>query len=503
MKNKKKASRLLRLSMKTVQTGIIAFLVMNCLPVMAQQPDIRVRGVVTSNTDGLPLTGVSVTQNGSNNGIITGLDGDYELNVPVGSTLSFSYMGYIKQAVNVVAGTTIYNISLDEDLQALDEVIVVGYAVQKKSVVTAAVSRVTTEELNLEKPTNVQNALKGRVSGVQITSNSGQPGGDSKILIRGTGTVNDANPLYVIDGMPSSNGINYLNPSDIASIEILKDAASAAIYGARGANGVVLVTTRGGKQNSKATVNYEFSYGLQNPSNKSNQLGSADYQTLTNEAGKNSGRGDKFYFPTASPVNTDWQEELTYNNAPLVNHRISLNGGGERNTYYASLGILDQSGIFAKGYADFTRYNARFNATQTLLDTKGRNWLNKIVFGAKLSYSHSQTKGSNIGNSESGGIIASMNMLPPTATVYQTDANEIANYKTIYPNYVTADDGRVYNIIGAAVMANPFASLKVRNNRLSEPQVFNSNFDLNFTLLPGLTYKTTADFEWGLYSERS
>jgi TonB-linked SusC/RagA family outer membrane protein len=430
------------------------------------------------------------------------MDGRYELTAPAGSELLFSYLGYTSERVTVVAGRTVYDISLEEDSQSLEEVVVVGYGVQKKSVVTAAISRVNSGELDLETPTTVQNALKGKVSGVQITSNSGAPGGDAKIRIRGIGTVNDSNPLYVIDGMPSSNGINYLNPSDIESIEILKDAASAAIYGARGANGVVLVTTKGGKS-GKATLSYEFSYGFQNPEKKQNLMNSSEYQMIMNEMGKNSGRGDNFYFPTPSAVNTDWQEALTYHNAPLVNHRISLSGGSERSTYYASFGVVDQSGIYAKGYADYQRYNARLNYSNTLLDTKERSWLNKVVFDARVSYSRTQITGSNIGNSEAGGVLASMNMLPPTEPIYQDDPEKLAEYATVYPNYVSDDNGRAYNIINMREIVNPFASMKVRNNQIRTPQVFNGNFDLNFGLLPGLTFKATADFEWGFNSDRS
>ncbi|MDR0738219.1 MAG: TonB-dependent receptor, partial [Prevotellaceae bacterium] len=417
------------------------------------------------------------------------------------AVLQFSYVGY--NTAEQVAQSTVLDVKLTEATTALDEVIVVGYGVQKKSVVTAAISQVLGDDLDLEKPSNVQNALKGKVSGVQITSNSGQPGADSKILIRGVGTVNDANPLYVIDGMPSSNGINYLNPSDIASIEILKDAASAAIYGSRGANGVVLVTTKSGKTNTKAQFNYEFSYGFQNLSKNSDLLNSTDYQMLMNEMGANSGRGNNYYFPTPSTVNTDWQEELSYHNAPLVNHKFSLSGGNERNTYYVSFGILEQSGIFAKGYADFSRYNARLNYTHTLLDTKERSWLNNISFGSKVGYSYSKSIGSNIGNSEAGGTIASMNMLPPTEPVFQNDPAELARYANVYPNHVTDDDGRVYNIIDMREIVNPLAALKVRNNQRREPQVINANFDLNANLLPGLSFKSTASFEWGHYSDRS
>lgn len=460
---------------------------------ITQQQKI-VSGKVTDSS-GATLPGVSVVIKGTTAGTITDSDGKYSISsVAANATLQFSFVGMKTQEIKAGTQSTL-NVVMEDEAIGLEEVVAIGYGVQKKSVVTAAISRITTDELDIEKPTNVQNAMKGKISGVQITSNSGQPGSDSKIYIRGIGTVNDASPLYVIDGMPSSNGINYLNPSDIASIEILKDAASAAIYGARGANGVVLVTTKSGK-NQQAVFNYEYSYGFQNPDKKTNLLGSSDYQMLMNEMGKNSGRGDNFYFPTASNVNTDWQDVLTYHNAPVQNHKMSLVGGNEKSTYYASLSILDQSGIFAKGYSDFERYNARLNVSNVLLDTKERGWLTKIVFGAKTSYTYSKTLGSSIGNSEAGGIIASMNMLPPTEPVYQTDPAQIAIYKSIYPNYLTSPDGSVYNIINMREIVNPLAALQARNNSLNEPQIFTADFDLTFTLLPDLIYKTTADFEW-------
>lgn len=499
--NEKPKFSLHKLPLRTVQLAIISvFLLLGSLPLMAQST-MRVGGVVKSAADDFPLIGVNVVQKGTNNGVITDFDGRFSLNVPVGAELEFTYIGFLPQQLKVAAGRTEYNVIMTEDAQTLEEVVVVGYGTQKKSVVTAAIGRVSGGDLDLGTPTTVQGALKGKASGITIISNSGAPGGDSKVRVRGVGSVNDSDPLYVIDGMPSSNGINYLNPSDIESIEVLKDAASAAIYGARGANGVVLVTTKGG-QSGKATFNYEFSYGFQNPTKKSDQLNGSEYQMIMNEMGKNSGRGDNFYFPTQSNVNTNWEDVLRYKDAPIVNHRFSASGGGDRSTYYVSFGIIDQSGIYAKNYADYRRYNARMNYTNTLLDTKDRSWLNKVTLGARVSYSHEKITGSNIGNSEAGGVLASMNMLPPTETVYQDDPDKLAEYARVYPNHVVDDNGRAYNIIDMREIVNPLASLKVRNNQLRTPQIFNGNFSLDFNLLPGLTFKTNADFEWKFNSDR-
>ena len=205
--------------------------------------NIQVKGTVVSGTDNEPLPGVNVVVKGTTNGGITDLDGNFTLSAPADATLSFTYIGFKPQEV-AINGRTSLKVALIEDAEALDEVVVVGYGVQKKSVVTAAISKVNADELNLMKPSRVEDALKGKVSGVQITQSSGQPNSDSKVRIRGIGSVNGSDPLYIVDGMPVGGGINYLNPTDIASIEILKDAASAAIYGAKAAGGVILVTTK-------------------------------------------------------------------------------------------------------------------------------------------------------------------------------------------------------------------------------------------------------------------
>ena len=461
-----------------------------------QQDGITIRGIVYDEFND-PLIGASIFEKGTTNGVSTNIEGRFQLTLKNATEFQVSFIGYATKTI-IVGSQRDFIIKMDESSNLLNEVVAVGYGVQKKSTLSSAISKIESSDLNEGAPTNVQNALKGKVSGVQITSQSGQPGADSKIRIRGTGTVNDANPLYIVDGMPSYSGINHLNPSDIESIEILKDAASAAIYGARGANGVVLVTTKTGKNTSKTLVNYEFSYGIQSPENKVKLMNSQEYQMMMNEMASYSNK--KPYFPTPSSVNTDWQEELTYKNAPVVNHKLSLSGGGERNTYYVSLGYIKQSGGFAKGYADYERFNARFNYTNTLLEEKERNWLNKITFGSIMSYSRTQRKGSTIGNSEAAGIITSINMLPPTETIYQDNQDKINQYKIEFPNYISDKNGRPYNIIDLNEINNPFASLQVNNNQRRIPQVFTGNFYLDFDILPGLKLKTSAGFDWGFSS---
>ncbi len=466
---------------------------------VTQQQKRVITGTITDK-NGETLIGANVTEKGTTNGVITDMNGHFTLTLKnTDPTIEISFVGYNSQTIRL-ANRSNLSIILTEKANMLDEVVAIGYGVQKKSVVTAAISKVDANELGKSTPTNVQNILKGKVSGVQITSQSGQPGTDSKIRIRGTGTVNDSEPLYIVDGMPSSNGINYLNPSDIESIEVLKDAASAAIYGARGANGVVLVTTKQGSKMQKTTFNYEFTYGVQNPAKKLDLMNSQEYQMMMNEMAANSGKSP--YFPTESTVNTDWQKELTYSNAPITNHKLSLSGGSEYSTYYASFGYIKQSGILAKGFSDYDRYNGRLNYSTTLMNVKERSWLNNIVLGTIVSYSRMQKTGSDIGNSESSGIIASMNMLPPTESVYQDDPNKIAEYNSFYPNYVKSPDGRAYNIIDMREITNPLADLQVNHNQKTISQVLGSNFNLNVSVLPGLKFKTTYALDGSFSSVR-
>jgi TonB-linked SusC/RagA family outer membrane protein len=480
---------------------LTAFLVMLCcFQAFGQQGQLLMEGVVYDH-QGETVPGVNVYIKSSPSvGTVTDINGNFMLKASSGDILVFTFIGYDNIEYPVTKSASNLTIRFTESSQLLDEVIVVGYGVQKKSVLSSAVSRVTSEYLDRGNPTNVQNALKGKVSGVQITSNSGQPGADSKIRIRGTGTVNESNPLYIIDGMPSESGINHINPSDIESIEILKDAASAAIYGARGANGVVLVTTKKGTK-GKAILNYEFTYGIQNPEKKYDLMNGQEYQMIMNEMAVNSGKDP--YFPTQSNVNTDWQNELKNSNAPIINHKATLSGGGEQSTYYASFGYIRQEGIFAKGHADYERYNGRLNYNTILVNAKDRNWLNKIAFGAIVSYSKEKKIGNEIGNSEVGSMLASMNMLPPTETVYQDDPAKLEEYKLVYPNHVVAPNGRSYNIIEMREINNPLARLQVNHNQRRMPQIFGANFNVDMTLLPGLTYKTTYGMDWVFNSEKN
>ena len=489
-----------------VRTAVIMLvLASNCLTATAQT-ETRVHGTVKSATDGLPLIGVNVVEKGTSNGTITDINGSYTLTVPGNSELVFTYIGFANQEVKVISGKNTYDITLTEDSKALEEVVVIGYGVQKKSVVTAAISQVSGDELAKGSPTNFQNALKGKVSGVQIMSESGAPGAGSTVRIRGVGTINNSNPLYLVDGMPVDD-INNINPSDIESVEVLKDAASAAIYGTRGANGVVLVTTKKGSV-QKPVLTYEVSYGWQSSTKKLDYMNAAQYQMMVNEMNKNEGKELKFpnfdiNNPSTYPTTeTDWQDELLNNHALVYNHKVSLSGGTDRGIYYASFGYLNQNGVVASENSYYKRYNARFNNTYTVMEDKNRFWLPKVTFGSNISYSHTESMG--IGNnSDVSGVLTSMALTPPNEPIYQTDPEQLKIYDQLYAGYVKDADGRAYNIINyMREMGNPLAVRDVSNNTLNTANNFNANLNLEATLLPGLKFRTNVGLAWAFWGSR-
>ena len=337
--------------------------------------------VIDENGD--PVIGATVVEKAQpQNATITNIDGQFALKVSDGATIVVSYVGYQTQETKAKNEMTI---TLKEDAQVLNDVVVIGYGVQKKSVVTAAISKVTGDDLNLTRPSRIEDALKGKVSGVQITQASGQPGAPSKFTIRGSGSVNNSDPLYIVDGMAVEGGISYLNPVDIASVEILKDAASAAIYGARAANGVILVTTKSGSS-GKTTINYDFSYGWQNPWKKKAVLNAQEYMTIMNEAQVNDGNVPRYSandIASFQGTGTDWQDEVFNYDAPVIQHQVSVSGGNDKMNYFLSLGYFDQEGIVGGNYdrSNYNRWSLRSNSTYTVFEANNRTFLNKLKVG--------------------------------------------------------------------------------------------------------------------------
>lgn len=246
--------------------------------------------------------------------------------------------------------------------------------------VTASIAKVSSDDLAATAPVRMDNALKGLAAGVTVTSSSGQPGAAAQIRVRGIGTINNSDPLYIVDGMPIEGGLDYLNPNDIQSIEVLKDAASGAVYGARAANGVILVTTKTGKL-GKTKVTYDFSYGWQSAWKHRDVLNATEYALMINEGLVNAGMAPIYNDPYSYGEGTDWQNEVFNDNAPVMNHQISVSGASEKVSYLLSAGYYTQDGIVGGnfGRSNYERLTLRSNNTYTIFDeSKNRNWLNSF-----------------------------------------------------------------------------------------------------------------------------
>ena len=462
--------------------------------------ELTVKGVV-KDVAGEPIIGASVVVKGTTNGTISDLDGNFELqNVPQNANVEISFVGYVTQTLKAAPSL---NVTLKDDTQALEEVVVVGYGVQKKSVVTAAISKVSSDDLNLTKQSRVEDALKGKISGVQITQSSGQPNSDSKVRIRGIGTVTSSEPLYIVDGMHVGGGINYLNPNDIASVEVLKDAASAAIYGARAANGVILVTTKAGTQ-GKTTVSYDFSYGWQNPWKKKEVLNAKEYMTIMNEMDVNDGVAPRYSAETIANYvgkGTDWQDEVFNYDAPVQQHQLSINGGTDKVTYFLSVGYFNQEGIIGGNYgrSNYERLSVRSNNTYTVFEENTRNFLNKLKVGVNIGYTRDTSTGIET-NSEYGSILGSAIAFSPLVPVYASE-EEGAQILKDHPTAITKD-GKVFSLppAGYQELANPVAQLNRPELGKNNSDKLVGSFYAELDILPGLKFRSSYGVDlafWG------
>ncbi|MEL6845135.1 MAG: SusC/RagA family TonB-linked outer membrane protein, partial [Bacteroidota bacterium] len=326
---------------------------------------VEVSGQVIREDTGEPLPGVTIREQGTANGTLSNIDGTYSLKISgENATLVFSYFGSADYSVTY-SGQTEINVKMSEEITNVDEVMIVGYGTQKKSVVTGAISKVRGEDLEDMPVPRIEQSLLGRTSGVRVTTASGAPGEGATVRIRGTSSINNAEPLYVVDGVPVGGGIDYLNQADIESIEVLKDAASGSIYGARSAAGVILVTTKQGTQD-RMEVNYNAYYGTQAPWKKLSLLNATEYATLMNESSVASGGDILFQDPRSLGEGTDWQSAVFNNSAPIQNHNLSISAGSGRSSYFASFGYFDQTGIVSEAQSRYQRFTARFNSTHKL-----------------------------------------------------------------------------------------------------------------------------------------
>ena len=467
--------------------------------------------------NGEPVIGATVVEKSNpQNATITDFDGNFNLKVDEGKTIAISYVGYITQEVAARSGMTV---NLKPDDKMLEEVVVVGYGVQKKSVVTASIAKVSADDLEGKTRLRADDALKGMAAGVNVTSSSGQPGSQSMIRVRGTGTINDTNPLYIIDGMPADQyGLESVNPNDIESIEVLKDAASGAIYGARAANGVILVTTKKGKM-GKAQINYNFSYGWQSAWKKRDVTGATDYAVLQNEKYINGGQAPLYADPynltdandnAVKGFGTDWQKLLFNDNAPIVQHDVSVSGATEKVNYYLSMGYYSQDGIVGGNYgkSNYDRLTIRSNNNFNIFDaSKERSFLNKLDISANLSYMRTHSTGIDA-NSTWGSPLGSALYLAPTLPVTLDKDGAGAEMIERYSAYDLYKDqnGNPYTIPGFVgsyqEQNNPIAMMQQRPSK-GWSHKFMPKFSIDLQLWDNLKYHFTWSAEQSFWGSES
>ena len=477
------------------------------MSVTAFAQEKRFSGTIVDE-QGEPIIGASIVQKGTTNGAVSDLDGNFSISVDPSATLVISYIGYTSQELSPRDNMRVV---LKEDATSLDDVVVVGYGVQKKSVVTAAIAKVSADDLAGKAPVRVDNALKGLAAGVTVTSTSGAPGAGSQIRVRGIGTINNSDPLYIVDGMPCETGIDNINPNDIESIEVLKDAASGAIYGARAANGVILVTTKSGKIGN-VKVNYNASFGWQTKWRKRDVLNAYDYGVMMNEGYINSGQKPRYTnedlerFKTNS---TDWQDAIFNDGAPVANHEVSVSGATEKVNYYLSMGYYSQDGIVGGNYnkSNYRRLTLRSNTKYTLFDvTKERDWLNKLDITVNASYTNSKRADIDPNTRSNGVLNSTLTLAPTLPIVYKGDeiADVLAGYQSsLGTNYVPQYDaaGNLYMVPGSDYdnQMNPVAFMNTAHlSPWGWAHDYTANFAADLSIGYGFKYRISygADVQY-------
>ena len=466
--------------------GSFAMLFMTLLSIAAYGQEKTVSGVITSEEDGEPLPGVTVLVKGTTNGTITDIDGRYQLTVGNNdAVLVVSFVGFQSEEITVGNQTTI-NVSMEMDVTSLEEVVVVGYGTQKKSDLTGAVSSLSSEKLLGQVTSSVDQALQGRLAGVQVTQNSGQPGGAVSIRIRGTSSLTGSNePLYIIDGVrmggsgqgitgfdwqggaggqqeSAVNPLASLNPNDIESIDVLKDASATAIYGSQASNGVVIITTKRGKK-GQAKVSYNGYYAVQEVYKTFDLMDLPEYADYYNEVSREVGQNEdpRFADPSLLGPGTDWQEAI-FQLAPMQSHTITATGGSESTNYMLSGGYFAQEGIVIG--SKFDRFNLRTN-----IDSKLKDWL---TVGGTVAFSR---KDETIILTDGGdGVVSQAAQMAPHIPVRNFDGS-----------FAGPEQGNQSANIGS----NPVGLALLRNNTVLSNQVLTNTF-LNFDIIDGLQFRT-------------
>lgn len=424
----------------------------------------NISGVVKDET-GEPVIGANVVVKGTTNGTVTDMNGRYSLEVPEGGVLQISYIGYNTQEVKVGSGDVV-NVSLREDSEALDEVVVIGYGTVKKSDLTGAVGSVQMKDVSQVGITSADRALQGQIAGVQVNARTGQPGESMMIRVRGSNSLAGGNePLYVIDGMPVEKMNSDINPEDILSMEVLKDASSTAIYGSRGANGVVMITTKRGRTGD-TVLEYNGYVGVSSLRKKLDLLGKDDYIAMVNEVSQNDGNGIAITPEQAAMLpNNDWQD-LAYQTALTHSHQVSVSGGTDKTKLYSSLNYMNQEGII-KG-SDYNRFALRVNGDQKL----ARN----LSLNASIAYSYGTQNTANSNADGWGAIAYTAMVMAPIQEIRDADGK--------YTNFSGTPWGGT----------NPVGMAELYKNKTVNSRLL-ANMSLIYEIIDGLTFRVNAGAE--------
>ena len=367
--------------MRRLTLLLVSLVLLSIQSVLAQS--FRVKGTVVSAEDNEPMIGVTIKQEGTSNGVVTDIDGNYTIEIKGASkaTLAFSYVGCLTQKHVVKEQTNTLNITLAPDSKMMDEVVVVAYGVRKKGTIAGSVSAVKAEKIENVPAASFDQALQGQSTGLQVIASSGEPSKAATFQIRGTNSINSGKaPLFILDGVPiSSSDFNTLSPNDIESISVLKDASSTSIYGARAANGVVVITSKRGLSMDKAKITLRAQYGFSELAQNNWKMMNTDERILfEKEVGLDAGKD----YNLLSKVNVNWLDEVFNDRAPLQSYELSINRATDRLNYYVSGGFYDQDGIAQN--STFRRYNIRTNA-----DVKAGKWL-KVGTNTMAAYEEAQ-----------------------------------------------------------------------------------------------------------------
>ena len=441
-----------------------------------------VKGTVISGSDNEPLIGASVMVEGTKNGAVTDLDGNFAISAKNGQTLEVSYLGFITQKVKVTG--SVINVTLLEDKQSLDEVVVVGYGVQKKKLVTGATVQLKGDDIAKLNTTNPLSAMQGQTPGVNIVSTSGQPGASMSVTIRGLGTVGNSQPLYLIDGV--GGDITTLNPADIESIDVLKDAASAAIYGAQAANGVVLVTTKSGKE-GVSKITYDGYVGWQTLGRKFEMLNANQYMQIMDEALLNSYMSpidwtslSAIRDANGNVYNTDWIDQAVDNGALTTSHSLAFTGGSKTSTYSISGGYTGQDGLIGgSDVSYYKRYNFRANSEHKM-------WNGLVTIGEHVGFVYKDSRGMGTGNIYNNNLRSAFST-SPLVPVY--DAN--GNYYSTVDSDWNKNDG------------NPYGTMMMNRFNQSKNTSVDANVYVQIEPIKNLKFKTVFGLNYGGSNYRS